>query len=67
MINSDYNYFELVKSLRDKLIVSREELIEILGVSFATVNIREKGYFESIIKAKRKNIELCLEQNIIGE
>lgn len=61
---TNYNYSELVKKLRDKLIISQEELAKLLEVSFATVNRWEKGHYEPTIKAKRKLIELCRENGI---
>lgn len=61
---ANYNYPELVKKLRDKLIISQEELAKLLEVSFATVNRWEKGHYEPTIKAKRKLIELCRENGI---
>ena len=61
---TNYDYPKLVKKLRDKLIISQEELAKLLEVSFATVNRWEKGHYEPTIKAKRKLIELCRENGI---
>lgn len=36
-------YAKLIKSLREKLIISQTELAEILEVSFSTVNRWENG------------------------
>ena len=58
---TNYDYPELVKKLRDKLIISQEELAKLLEVSFATINRRENGHTEPTIKAKRKLFELCKE------
>lgn len=58
---TNYDYPELVKKLRDKLIISQEELVKMLEVSFATINRWENGHTESTIKAKRKLFELCKE------
>lgn len=56
---SEYNYQDLIKKLRSKLIISQEELAKILGVSFASVNRYENGHNEPTIKIKRKITELC--------
>ena len=56
---TNYDYPELVKKLRDKLIISQEELAKLLEVSFATINRWENGHTEPTIKAKRKLFELC--------
>ncbi len=47
-------YAKLIKSLREKLIISQTELAEILEVSFSTVNRWENGKHEPTIKVKRK-------------
>ena len=61
---SDYNYQELIKKLRNKLIISQEELAKMLEVSFASVNRYENGHNEPTIKVKRRIIELCKENGI---
>lgn len=48
------NYSEAIKALRHRLILSQTEFAELLGVSFATVNRWENGYFDPTIKIKRK-------------
>ncbi len=65
MINFDYP--ALVKKLRDKLIISQEELTKLLEVSFAMINRWENGNTEPTIKAKRKLFELCKENGIEAE
>ena len=61
---TNYDYPELVKKLRDKLIISQEELAKLLEVSFATINRWEKGHTEPTIKTKRNLFELCKENGI---
>lgn len=61
---TNYDYPALVKKLRDKLIISQEELAKLLEVSFATINRWENGHTEPAIKAKRKLFELCKENGI---
>ncbi len=58
------NYSKLVKELREKLILSQEEMADLLGVSFMSVNRWETGKFEPTIKVKRKIVELCKLHNI---
>ena len=61
---TNYDYPALVKKLRDKLIISQEQLAKLLEVSFATINRWENGHTEPTIKAKRKLFELCKENGI---
>lgn len=58
------DYQRLVIELRKKLILSQQELADLLGVSFSSVNRWEKGHHEPTIKIKRKIIELCKQNNI---
>lgn len=58
------DYKKLVKDLRDKMILSQNELAELLGVSFTTVNRWETGRHEPTIKVKRKLVDLCKENNV---
>ena len=60
----DYDYQKMIVSLRNKLILSQEEFVKLLGVSFASVNRWERGHHEPTIKVKRKIIELCKKQGI---
>lgn len=53
-----------VKKLREAMIVSQEELANIIGVSLVTVNRWEKGRFEPTIKVKRKLNTLFIKYNI---
>lgn len=61
------NYQRLVKKIRNKLILSQEELAQLLGVSFASINRWETGKQEPTIKAKRKIVALCKEHGISME
>ena len=58
------DYKRLVKELRTRLIITQEELAELLGVSFASINRWERGKHEPTTKMKRKIVELCKENNI---
>ena len=53
---TNYDYPALVKKLRDKLIISQEELAKLLEVSFATINRWDNGHTELTIKAKRNSL-----------
>ena len=58
------NYPEIIKKLRAKLLVTQTELAELLGCSFSSVNRWEKGHHEPTMKAKRKIMQSCKENNI---
>ena len=60
----EYDYQKMIISLRNKLIMSQEELAKYLGVSFASVNRWEKGHHEPTIKAKRKIVALCKKNKV---
>ena len=47
-------YAEAIRKLRNKMLVTQEELAKLLEVSFASVNRLESGKFEPTMKAKRK-------------
>ena len=57
----------MIKALREKLIISQEELAKMLGVSFVSVNRWENGHHEPTIKVKRKLMDLIKENNICKE
>ena len=58
------DYARLVRSLRDKLLVTQTELAEMLGCTFASVNRWERGHHEPTIKMKRKIVALCKSSGI---
>jgi putative transcriptional regulator len=58
------NWAELIKKLRNKLLITQMELGEMLGVSFSTVNRWEMGCHEPTMKLKRKIAELCKKNGI---
>lgn len=47
-------YAEAVNKLRTTLILSQTELVNLLGVSFQTVNLWERGTHKPTNKSKRK-------------
>ena len=58
------DYSNLIKELRNKMLLTQTEIADLLGVSFGSVNRWENGKYEPTIKAKRKLKVLCLEYNI---
>ena len=64
---TNYDYPALFKKLRDKLIISQEELDKLLEVSFSKINCCENFHTEPTIKAKRKLFELYKENGIERE
>lgn len=55
---------EIIKKLRNKLLLSQTELAELLNVSFAAVNRWENGHNEPTIKVKRIIKDLCEKNGI---
>ena len=65
MIIDDYAFF--IKELRKRMLAFQEELAEVLGVSFASVNRWENGLHEPTIKVKRKLRELFVKYEMMEE
>ena len=61
------NYKKIVKEIREKLIITQEELAALLGVSFASINRWETGKHEPTTKIKRKIVDLCMKNGITLE
>lgn len=61
------DYSDLIKELRQKMVVSQVELAEKLGVSFATVNRWENGLHVPNYKMKREILKLCKKYDINSE
>lgn len=61
---NNYNYKDLIKRFRNKLLISQEEMVKMLVVSFVSVNRYENGHNEPTIKVKRRIIKLCKENKI---
>ena len=62
--NDDMDYRKIVKQLREKMLLSQEEMAKKLGVSFATVNRWENGHHEPTFKERRKLRELCKKYHV---
>lgn len=58
------DYPDAIRKLRAKLNISQQELADLLGVSFPSVNRWENGHYEPTIIAKVKLEELFKENNI---
>lgn len=58
------DYKGMIKALREKLILSQEELAVLLGVSYVSVNRWENGHHEPTIKVKRKLVQMLKENGI---
>lgn len=56
-----------VEEVRVRLYITQEQLAEMLGVSFSTVNRWEKGYHEPTLLIRRKFDDLCKKHNITFE
>ena len=48
------DYSKVIKELRNKMVLSQVEFVQLLGVSFASVNRWETGKHEPTNKIKRK-------------
>lgn len=57
-------YAQKIKLLREVLLITQQELADLLGVSIVTVNRWENGKFNPTIKAKRKLNDLFIKYNV---
>jgi DNA-binding XRE family transcriptional regulator len=57
-------YAQKIKKLREILLITQQELADLLGVSIVTVNRWENGKYEPTMKIKRKIVELSKTNNI---
>ena len=58
------DYRKIVKQLREKMLLSQEEMAKKLGVSFATINRWENGHHEPTFKERRKLRDLCKKYHV---
>lgn len=61
------DYAKMILALRVKMNISQQQLGELLGVSFSTVNRWEKGHHEPTLLAKERLKNLFQENGIIIE
>ena len=59
-----FNYSKAVLKLRVKLNISQEELGDMLGVSFSTVNRWENGHHEPTVLIKERLKEMFIKFDI---
>ncbi|MBI9008994.1 MAG: helix-turn-helix transcriptional regulator [Tenericutes bacterium] len=59
-------YAKKIKKLREVLLITQQELADLLGVSVVTVNRWENDKFQPTMKEKRKLVKL-FKENEIGE
>ena len=60
-------YAEKIKRLREVLLITQQELADLLCVSVVTVNRWENNKFEPTMKEKRKLTKLFHENQILSE
>ena len=58
------DYVKMILALRVKMNISQQQLGELLGVSFSTVNRWEKGHHEPTLLAKERLKNLFKENGI---
>lgn len=61
------DYAKMILALRVKMNISQQQLGELLGVSFSTVNRWEKGHHEPTLLAKERLKNLFQENGINTE
>lgn len=61
------DYAKMILALRVKMNISQQQLGELLGVSFSTVNRWEKGHHEPTLLAKERLKNLFQENGISTE
>ena len=61
------NWAESIKALRNKMLLTQEELAHVIGVSFASVNRWENSDHEPTMKIKRKLMKLMKDYKVVGE
>jgi putative transcriptional regulator len=58
------DYSAKLKEIREKLLISQDDLAKELGFSFATVNRWENGRHEPSLKGKRAIRDFCKKHKI---
>lgn len=56
-------YSEKIKKLREVLLITQQELADLLGVSIVTVNRWENNKFQPAMK-ERENLQNCLKRMV---
>ena len=61
------NWAENIKRLRDKMLITQNELADLVRVSIASINRYENGKFVPTMNVKRKLKDLFKEHGIVRE
>ena len=61
------NWAENIKKLRNKMLLTQQELAKLLSVAYVSINRWENGVHEPTMKAKRKLMKLFIENGIVEE
>lgn len=61
------NWSQMIKILREKMLLTQTEFAELLGVSFASVNRWENGEHEPTMKMKREIMKLMKKHRVVEE
>ena len=61
------NWSQMIKILREKMLLTQTEFAELLGVSFASVNRWENGEHEPTMKTKREIMKLMKKHKVVEE
>ena len=61
------NWAENIKKLRNKMLLTQQELAKLLNVAYVSINRWENGVNEPTMNAKRELMILFKENGIVGE
>lgn len=61
------NWAENIKKLRNKMLLTQQELAKLLNVAYVSINRWENGVHEPTMKAKRELMKFFKENGIVEE
>ena len=61
------NWAENIKKLRNKMLLTQQELAKLLNVAYVSINRWENGVHEPAMKSKRELMKLFKENGIVEE
>ena len=64
---SEFQILENIKKLRNKMLLTQQELAKLLSVAYVSINRWENGVHEPTMKAKRELMKLFKEIGIVEE
>ena len=67
MNKAELDFKKLIKQYRENMFLTQEELGDIVGVSYVTVNRWENGVSTPSLKQKKKLYKMFLDANILSE